>query len=73
MIEYLVFYKNESKQPTVINAKSVFHAYSMVRDQSKVAFITVSENDPTFDFPDGQLYSKHYLDNPHQYEEALPF
>jgi len=80
MIKYLAFFKNNQTLgwPTKvveIDAENVHAAYSMIEDKTHLAFVTISEEDPNYPWPEGEVYSKHYLENPEYYENdnELPF
>ena len=77
MVKYLVFLNDNNTQfqwpdkCIEIDAADPLDAYSQISEKSKVAFITVSEDDPTYEWHDGQVYSKYYLENPDEYKAAL--
>lgn len=80
MIKYLAFFNDNQNTgwPTKvveINAENVQDAYALIEDKMNLAFVTISEEDPNYPWPEGEVYSKHYLANPEYYENdnELPF
>ena len=83
MTKYLAFIKEDDspKWPTKvieIDAENVHVAFSMItsiEDKANLAFVTISEEDPNYPWPAGEVYTKSYLENPAEYDilGELPF
>jgi hypothetical protein len=80
MIKYLAFFNNNQtigwpSKVVEIDAENVHVAYESIQDKENLAFITISEEDPLYPWPEGEVYSKYYLENPEAYNDLgeLPF
>jgi len=79
MTKYLAYFKEDTTPgwPTKIvevDAENVQVAYSMIEDKTHFQFLTISEEDPNYPWPEGDVYTKYYFENPQVYEnQELPF